>query len=144
MIFVIDASVVLKWLFDNPEIEPLTEEATDLMQAVVNGSFQVVQPVHWLAEVAAVLSRKSSESAETDIRLLINMNLPVAANSELLLYASKLSIQLNHHLFDTLYHALAVKQDAVLVTADEHYYRKALSIGHIRWLGAWHKPQADN
>ena len=30
MIFVIDASVVLKWLFDNPEIEPLTEEATDL------------------------------------------------------------------------------------------------------------------
>ncbi len=137
MTAVVDASVTLKWLFDDPATEPMTQEATSLMQAVAGGSLEVVQPIHWLAEVAAVLARKTPDSAETDIRLLMDMNLPIADNPELLLRASKLSVQLNHHLFDTLYHALALERGVVLITADEHYFRKALSIGQIRWLADW-------
>jgi len=137
---VVDASVTLKWLFDDPATEPLTAEATRLMQAVAEGSLEVVQPPHWLAEVAAVLTRKAAASAEADIRLLINMELPVVDNPELLLRASRLSSQLNHHLFDTLYHAVALDQGIVLITADEHYLRKALPIGQICWLADWVAP----
>jgi predicted nucleic acid-binding protein len=46
-----------------------------------------------------------------------------------------LSIQLNHHLFDTLYHALALSvPGAILVTADRRYYDKARTVGQIAWL----------
>lgn len=67
----------------------------------------------------------------------MNMNLPAADSPELLLHASRLSIQLNHHLFDTLYHALALDHGIVLITADEHYLHKALPIGKICWLADW-------
>lgn len=42
---VVDASVTLKWLFDDPATEPLTQEATHLMQAVADGSLEVIQPI---------------------------------------------------------------------------------------------------
>jgi predicted nucleic acid-binding protein len=137
MTVVVDASVTLKWLFDDPATEPLTQEATSLMQAVADGSLEVIQPIHWLSEVAAVLTRKTPDSAESDIRLLMDLNLPIADNPELLLHACRLSKQLNHHLFDTLYHALALEQGIVLITADAHYLRKALPVGHIIWLEDW-------
>lgn len=48
------------------------------------------------------------------------------------LKASGLSDSLNQHLFDTLYHAVALTEpDTIFVTADEHYYRKAVSEGQI-------------
>ena len=58
MIFVLDASVILKWLFDDPDSEPLTREATRLVETVID-HHQVLQPVHWLIEVVAVLARKT-------------------------------------------------------------------------------------
>ena len=49
--------------------------------------------------------------------------------------ACTLSCDLNHHLFDTLYHAVALNLDrAVLVTADKHYYDKAQRYGSISLL----------
>ena len=43
--------------------------------------------------------------------------------------------QLKHHLFDTLYHALAFTiPGAVLVTADRRYFDKARHLGQIAWL----------
>lgn len=53
MILVIDASVIIKWLFQDPEREADTEQATALMAAVARGDLSVVQPPHWLIEVAA-------------------------------------------------------------------------------------------
>lgn len=45
---------------------------------------------------------------------------------------TRLAIDLKHHLFDTLYHAVALTHsDAVRVTADESYYRKARAMGRI-------------
>jgi hypothetical protein len=44
----------------------------------------------------------------------------------------------NHHLFDTLYHAVALEhEDALLVTADDRYYRKAEHYGTIAVLRDW-------
>jgi predicted nucleic acid-binding protein len=48
--------------------------------------------------------------------------------------ACSLSIRLNHHLFDTLYHAVALHLGALLITADEQYFRKAKDIGNIKLL----------
>lgn len=45
--------------------------------------------------------------------------------------AIELSATLEHHLFDTLYHALALDVGATLVTADARYYRKAAQMGSV-------------
>jgi predicted nucleic acid-binding protein len=48
------------------------------------------------------------------------------------LTACDLAILLNHHLFDTLYHAVALlTPEATLVTADRRYFDKAQSHGRI-------------
>ena len=49
--------------------------------------------------------------------------------------AIKLSVDLNHHLFDTLYHAVALETNGVLlITADNVYYEKAKHLGKIKLL----------
>jgi hypothetical protein len=45
--------------------------------------------------------------------------------------AADMSVALNHHLFDTLYHSLALEEGATLVTADEVYFAKAKDLGAI-------------
>lgn len=48
------------------------------------------------------------------------------------LKAVQLSVQLNHHLFDTIYHAAALTHpSAILITADEKYRLKAASLGRM-------------
>jgi predicted nucleic acid-binding protein len=42
---------------------------------------------------------------------------------------------LNHHLFDALYHAVALEVGATLVTADEVYFNKAKELGGLQRLG---------
>jgi predicted nucleic acid-binding protein len=49
-----------------------------------------------------------------------------------------LAIDLGHHLFDTLYHAVALESEACLVTADDRYHRKAEALPGIRHLRDWH------
>jgi len=49
--------------------------------------------------------------------------------------ACHLAIETQQHLFDTLYHAVALEStDTVLVTADETYRKKAQNMGHIQAL----------
>ena len=73
---VLDASVILKWLLGDPGREPDSEQATALVRALVIGELEILEPFHWLAEVAAVLSRLSPESAVDDVLKLRAMGDP--------------------------------------------------------------------
>lgn len=137
MILVVDASVIIKWLFNDPEREANTEQATALMAAVVRGEHSVVQPRHWLIEVAAVMARETPERAEQDLVLLDAMALPVREDFAVLTRACSLAIDLEHHLFDTLYHAVALESDACLITADDRYHHKAKVLPGIQHLRDW-------
>lgn len=138
---VVDASVVVKWIFSDTENEADMQAAVALLRAIQSGSVQVVQPAHWLAEVAAVISRLAPEAVSEEVRLLYAMEIPVLETLEVYEHACKLAIQFKHHLFDTLYHAVALcALDTTLVTADERYYRKARSAGCIARLGDLHIP----
>jgi predicted nucleic acid-binding protein len=134
---VVDASVALKWLLADEAKEASTVQALQLLDGIRAGTVQPVQPAHWLIEVAAVLFRAAPEQAALALDLLDAMELPTVADTVLLKQASALAARLNHHLFDTLYHALAVRSDALLITADAQYYRKARSMGHILRLEDW-------
>lgn len=129
---VVDASVVVKWLLPQREDEADVERALMLLEGLKSGRVRIFQPVHWLAETAAVLVRLSPETAAADVADLHAMNLPVESGSEIYLAACELAWALNQHMFDTLYHAVALTlRDTILVTADARYERAARRRGSI-------------
>lgn len=75
MKYVLDASVIVKWLLCDPAREADTEHALALMDAVGNAEVQVLQPPHWLAEVLAVMARLSPFTLESDLADLYALQL---------------------------------------------------------------------
>jgi len=135
---VLDASVIIKWLLQDPEREAGTDRATQLMESVVKGDLPVLQPTHWLVEVGAVLARESPASAADDIAMLKALELPVTDEPQVLRRGVELGIELKQHLFDTYYHAIALEnEDSVLITADQRYLRAAQAKGRIMDLMDW-------
>lgn len=140
-IIVVDASVIVKWLIPQKDDENDIEQAFAVLEGIKSRKIEIWQPPHWLAEVAAVATRLTPQSADEDIRDLCAMKFPVIETPEIYQHASELSRTLGHHLFDTLYHATALcLADAFLVTADEKYHGKAAGHGHILLLKDFHLP----
>jgi predicted nucleic acid-binding protein len=132
---VVDASVVIKWLLPDRADQADSERALALLSGIQEGTLEAIQPPHWLAEVAAVLARLTPNTVDDDISDLYAMQLPVLDTPGIYLTACELARSLGHHLFDTLYHAVALEMEgALLVTADERYYRKASARGSIALL----------
>ena len=132
---VVDASVIVKWVIPHRAEERKTDRALSILHRVRASEITVHQPPHWLAEVSGVLTRLSPETVLDDIVDLYEMNFDVCDTLELYIKASELAADLNQHLFDTLYHAVAVTlADAVFITDDQRYFRKAERIGHIELL----------
>jgi predicted nucleic acid-binding protein len=138
VIAVVDASVVIKWLLQDPEREADTEKATRLMEQVTSGELSSIQPTHWILEVGAVLARVSPETAADDVTLLAALELPTIDDPLIARRGTELAIELKQHLFDTFYHAVALENaDTVLVTADERYLRVAQGKGRIMHVKDW-------
>jgi hypothetical protein len=69
------------------------------------------------------------------------MELPVLDEPQLYVEACTLAARLDHHVFDTLYHAVTrCEPDVVCVTADEVYYRKARGVGGLVLLRDYEAP----
>jgi len=138
---VADASVIVKWLLPGSELEADSDKAMALLSAVREGTIDLIQPPHWLAEVAAVLARLSPHTVDDDVADLYAMELPVLDMPGVYLSACELARSLGQHVFDTLYHAVALETpSAMLVTADERYYRKAVGRGSILLLDRFTPP----
>jgi predicted nucleic acid-binding protein len=141
VIIVLDASVILKWLVEDPLREPDTDKASALIESVVEGQQEILQPVHWLAEVAAVAARLTPSTAVRDVELMAALEFPTTDDPNVIARATSLAIETRQHLFDTLYHAVALEHaDAMLVTADDRYHAKARRYGKIVALHAWSFP----
>lgn len=135
MILVVDASVALKWFFQARDDEPDRDLALDILAAVDEDRIQLFQPPHFIAEVSAVLAREKLDEAQDDLLDLLDIEQAVVEGPQVYASAIDLSIQCQHHLFDTLYHAVALNTPgATLVTADHRYYDKACGFGRIALL----------
>lgn len=135
MILVIDASVACKWFLRFRSDEEGVSQALALLHQAVAGHAKVLQPPHFHAEMGAVLAREKPETAQADIEDLLQLDFEIAGQVDIYKRAVALSTRLGHHLFDTLYHAVALHyDDAILVTADLRYFGKAKYEGRIRLL----------
>ena len=132
MIVVADASVALKWFFRTRADEADVGPALALLTGVAEGRITLLEPPHFVAEVAAVLAREASPTAANNLRDLLAIDMRIEADPLVYERALNLATRHKHHLFDTLYHALALcTPGAWLVTADEAYWRKARNDGAL-------------
>lgn len=140
MKLVVDASVAVKWFFPDAAAAADTDKAAGLLRAMRDGHVDLVQPPHWCAEVIAVIARLRPDIVAEAIDLLDSMEFETIGDAAVYKRATRLVTRLDQHLFDTLYHALAMEQDALLVTADARYLRKARALGRIMRLNDWMPP----
>ncbi|MDO9162634.1 MAG: type II toxin-antitoxin system VapC family toxin [Methylococcaceae bacterium] len=133
--FVIDTSVAIKWFLPLKAEETHVSEALQILDQVLVGAIECYQPPHFIAEVIGVLTRLRPEQAAENLTDLLNMDFHRVETSKSYATACSLSIALNHHTFDTLFHAVALETpETIFITADEKYYRKAQSLGRIMLL----------
>ena len=137
MNLVIDASVAVKWFFPESPEEQDTDEAVAILQHIGAGTIEPLQPVHWLPEVVAVINRIYPDIVENAIDLLDAMEISVVDGPDIYKRASGIAREINEHVFATLYHAVALQREVMLVTADKRYFKKAKQLGWLVRLDQW-------
>jgi predicted nucleic acid-binding protein len=133
----LDASVVVKWFHPVPS-EPDLLQAEALRQAYAAQRVVLYQPPHWRAEVAGVLTRLAGRQARRDVEDLCLFVAETVEDTSVYLKATELAARLSRHVFDTLYHAVALAVPGCrLVTADDRYLLAARPVGRLVRLRDW-------
>jgi predicted nucleic acid-binding protein len=120
--WVIDASIAVKWVI--PEV------FSDLADRVRDGTEDVLAPDLLLVEVANALWRKttareiSAREADAAFDLVRRSGIDLRPAGPLLPRAMDLARRLDHSVYDCVYVALAEREEATLVTADQRLLRR--------------------
>lgn len=134
MTIVIDSSVALKWVLDEPESEA----------ALALRSDELIAPSFWLAEAANALwrhARLGQISAAEAQELFIDLtgapvvSLPIEPHVR---QALGLAIEMDHPIYDCLYLAAALHHRTEVVTADRRFasaVARSAHAGRVRLLG---------
>lgn len=132
-IFVPDASVLIKWVLDESEDK---KQALQLQRDFLKQTIDCLVPSHCFFEIANILGRHRQ-----DVGLSFLSYLMVAEITEcpLTIDGGSLAFGLMKKykeisFYDAAYHALAIKEGATFITADEKYVRKTQKEGHILLL----------
>jgi predicted nucleic acid-binding protein len=128
--WVVDASIAVKWLVDEPlsaaaalllEDEPVLM-APDLIYAEVANAL-------W---AAARRGRLSHAEVREALDLLADAPLVVPATAkELMIAAAQLASDLDHPVYDCLYLALAIREQRPVVTADRRFHEKVAGHAYL-------------
>jgi predicted nucleic acid-binding protein len=140
---VVDASVAVKWYLRSVSKEENTELALQILEAAAFGNITLYQPPHFVAEMSAVLARLNPSEALLCLQDLMDLDFQRVEKPEIYATATELAMQLKQHVFDALYHAVALHTpDTILITADQRYYDKAKEVGQIVLLEDWTPDQS--
>jgi len=133
---IVDASVGIKWALE----EVHSEDARRLL----GGSYELIVPDLFFPEVGNILWKKARQGEMTPEEAALaaeavgSVRLEVYPSPPLLPLALEIALQTDRTVYDSLYVALAVREGALLVTADERLYN-ALSHGplasYLTWVG---------
>jgi hypothetical protein len=135
--FVVDASVAVKWV--------LPEDDSELAEDLVTSGAPLHAPAFIFVEIANVLWKRMradglGEAEATDLMArLRRAPLIVWQGEEPLPATLSLAKALDHAVYDCAYLALALQLNAIYVTADRRFWRKARAepalAAHVQRLG---------
>jgi len=128
MLLVTDASVVVKSV--------LTEDDSEAARQLMNGEHELHVPRVLVAELTNALWSKvqsglltSSEASQAQ-ELVLALHLEWANDEVLAADALRISIGLNHPVYDCVYLALAYRVGGTLVTADTRFFNTVTGTEH--------------
>lgn len=139
--FVVDASVVIKWL-PPFRAEALAPEALILLEQWGRRSIDLVAPDLLWTEVAnahcrAVRQKRVTEdNAKISLAALHGHAIPTVPSEPLIDQALEIALLYGRTAYDSLYVALASMLKAELITADEKLVNALASDFPVKWLGA--------
>ena len=132
-----DASVILKWVLACAD-EPNLAQALELRDSITDGRVRAVVPSLWIHEVGNTLARRQPERAEHSLGVLSRFDLESAPRSPRWLEcALDLTQRYAVTFYDASYHAHAMVERGVFVTADERYIERAGQAGFAIRLSEW-------
>ena len=135
--FVLDHGVCATWFLRRRRSRGDIDAAGDIYNRVRRRRIKLIEPTTWHADVAATLLRVHPKLAFKMIEELITVDARIDDDFVVLQRAARLSVQLDHRLSDTLYHAAAIENGITLVSSNASYFRKARHLGHIMSLSDW-------
>ena len=136
-----DASVILKWVLPDPKGEQDMETALHLRDSAARGKISIKVPSLWLYEVGNTLTRRFAERSQDLLEALVAFNLDESGMDDKWLHQTiALTRRYNVTFYDAAYHALALVEKGIFVTADAKYVRKAGKAGAVVALKEWAEP----
>jgi predicted nucleic acid-binding protein len=130
MSLVVDASIGVKWLLDEPQ--------SDLTERLLADATTLIAPELFAIEVASVLTTRLRrgaadarlvDDAALQLREILATGVTMQPAAHLLGRMIAMSRELNHSLYDCSYLALAEERLMPLVTADTVFLRKLAGTG---------------
>jgi predicted nucleic acid-binding protein len=124
---VVDASIALKWVFD----EPGSAAATALRGE------ELLAPTLWLAEAANAVWRRArlgditADEAVAHFSELANAPVVLVVMEPHLERALALAMEIGHPIYDCVYLALALHHETHVVTADRRFAAAASTVGLV-------------
>ena len=142
---VVDASLAVKWLVEEDD----SDKAHAILQSWDSQGIRLAAPYLMPVEVANVLHRRvtrneiSVEVAVDLIESLLSSRLELNETPDLHVRALQLASQLSQGaVYDAHYLALAETLGCDFWTADERFYRAAVSVApSVRWIGEFATPE---
>ena len=135
-----DASVILKWVLPS-EDEPDADKALVLRDAILEEDVRALVPALWIYEVGNTVARRFPVHAAAWLAALMKFELQESPPSRHWLAAAlQLTERYGVAFYDAAYHAIAIVQHGLFVTADTRYVNRAIEAGSVVMLSDWKLP----
>jgi len=139
MIAVVDASVALKWQFEDEEA---TYGATGLLENFVDGEIQLIAPTLFSYEIVSAVNVAINRKRITDaegyrvIKYLSSLEIELRSFDELIDDTFHMARQYGLSPYDCAYMALAEKEKCDLFTGDRKLFNAIKSqFSWVQWIG---------
>jgi len=117
--YVVDASVAIKWYL--PEVHDAAA------RRLLEGQKELLVPDLIFPEVGNILWKRvragqmTEEESQQVLTSFVDLKLTIVASASLVLPALTIACQAQRTVYDSLYLALAIQEQTVMVTADEKF-----------------------
>lgn len=139
MIAVLDASVALKWQFENEEA---TGAATALLTDFVDGKIQLITPTLFPYEVVSSINvainrkRIREEAGYRAVNYITSLGIELRGFDDLIEPTFRMARQYGLSPYDCAYMALAEKEKSDLYTGDKRLFNAVKNqLSWVKWIG---------
>ncbi len=135
--FVLDTGTCLHWFLSHHSKTREVEAARQLLSHVSHRRVGLVQPAAWATMLIAELVASRFADAATAAEEILGVQVRIDNSPATLRSAVQLAERLDRPVLQTIFHAVALRNNVYLITSDESYFRRAKDLGNVMRLRDW-------